>query len=267
MNPSLFSADIDSTSHLEALGFKLQTSSVHLARTLMIDELEMLLSYVADADAPRSVYKDAILNDNCLGKRSSKSKELTLKHLSDLYILDPRASLFRSFLHFWKRDADSHPLLALTLAATRDPFIRLTAPFIAKHQLGEIIKRESLEYFFEGQFPDRYSPATLKSLAQNINSSWTKTGHLSGRHVKTRSQAQPRAANMAFAIMVSHLMGVRGSLLLESEYVKMLDASRDKAITLSEEASAKGWMVFKRIGDVVDVSFPHLTNPTLSSPQ
>jgi hypothetical protein len=267
MNPNLFSDDIDSASHLDSLGFKLHGSSVHLARTIMIDELEMLLSYVSDADTPRSAYKEAILNDNCLGKRSSKSKELTLKHLSDLYILDQSVPLFRSFLYFWKRDSGSHPLLALTLAATRDPFIRLTAPFIAKHQLGEIIKRESLEAFFEKEFPHRYSPAMLKSLAQNINSSWTKTGHLSGRHVKTRSQAQPRAANLAFAIMVSHLMGVRGLLLLESEYVKMLDASRDNAITLAEEASAKGWMIFKRIGDVVDVSFPHLTNPTYSSPQ
>ena len=40
----------------------------------------------------------------------------------------------------------------------------------------------------------------------------------------------------------------------------MLDCSFDKAIELAEEASRKGWIVFKRVGDVIEVLFPNLIN-------
>jgi hypothetical protein len=259
MTYNLFTSGEKPAESLETLGFNPDRGNVHLARTIMLDELQALLSYVKIEEATIQSYKEAILLDNCLSKRSAKSRTLTYHHLKELYILAPRVPLFAALLYFWLRDPKAQPLLALLLAATRDPFIRLTAPLINKLPPGGRLRREAMEDFIASHFPDRYSPAMLRSLAQNINSTWTKTGHLSGRAIKIRSQAQVSAASVAYALYIGNLLGLRGPLLLESEYVKMLDASRETVISLAEEASAKGWMIFKRIGDVIEVNFPQLT--------
>lgn len=41
--------------------------------------------------------------------------------------------------------------------------------------LGESVRREEVEALIQAAEPDRFSPATLKSIAQNINGSWTQS--------------------------------------------------------------------------------------------
>jgi len=55
-----------------------------------------------------------------------------------------------------------------------------------------------------------------------------------------------------------YLASARGKALFRTEYVKLLDCSFNKAIELAEVASRKGWIVFKRVGDVIEVLFPNL---------
>ena len=43
-----------------------------------------------------------------------------------------------------------------------------------------------------------------------------------------------------------------------TEYIKLLDCSFEKATSLAEIASRKGWIVYKRIGDIMEVQFPNL---------
>jgi hypothetical protein len=62
-------------------------------------------------------------------------------------------------------------------------------------------------------------------------------------------------------LLLGYLTGVRGQALFQTEYIKLLDCPLDKAIELAEEASRKGWIVFKRVGDVIEVLFPNLINP------
>jgi len=157
----------------------------------MIDELRTLLSYVNDPKTIKSAYLKAIAVDNCLGKRSVKTRILTFKHLTELYSLDPNVFIFQALLYLWNRDTTGQPLLVLLCAYSRDPLLRLTASFILKHSKGNQVSREVLENFIDSMEPGRFSKATLKSTAQNINSSWTKTGHLSGRAKKVRSSAEP----------------------------------------------------------------------------
>jgi hypothetical protein len=40
--------------------------------------------------------------------------------------------------------------------------------------------------------------------------------------------------------------------------MRIVDCSTDKAIELAESASRRGWIVFKRIGNVIEVQFPNL---------
>jgi len=248
-------------SKLQQFGFDLDRAGVHTARTIMLDELTMLLSWLQDEGTSQERFRLAIEEENCLAKRSVKSRSLTYRHLSDLYLLDPNLCLFRALRFFWNRDPEGRPLLALFCAISRDKLLREATPFVLGFTQGQAVTREALEHFIESREPDRFSNATLKSTAQNLNSSWTKSGHLSGRNKKVRSQARATAGSVAYALLISYLEGKRGHRMFASEPLKLLDCSRDRAIELAEDASRKGWLVFKRVGDVIEVLFPGLIKP------
>lgn len=245
---------------LSRFGFRFEQGSAHTSRTMMLEELGALLNYVDQPKAEKNVYLQAIDDENCLGKRSNKNRTLTYRHLVDLYSLDCNKLLFRALLYFWNRDINGQPLLALLCTYARDSIFRSTAPFILKFPEGATITRESLEDFIDAKEPGRFSKATLKSTAQNINSTWTKSGHLYGRARKVRSRANPTAGSVSYALLLGYLTGVRGQALFQTEYTKLFDCTFDKAIELAEEASRKGWIVFKRVGDVIEVLFPNLIN-------
>jgi hypothetical protein len=246
--------------HLARFGFRSERGGAHSSRTLMLDELTGLLGYVDRSDATKVDYLGAIEEENCLGKRSGKTRRLTYRHLAELYSLDTAHVLFRSLLYFWHRDDEGRPMLALLATYARDSIFRTSAPMILKAPEGSIITRDSVEELLDSLEPGRFSKATLKSTAQNINSSWTKSGHLSGRKKKVRSQARPTAGSTAFALLLGYLSGARGQILFVTEYAKLLDCPKDKVIELAEQASRRGWINYKRVGDVIEVLFPKLIN-------
>jgi len=247
--------------HLSRFGFSFKRGGAHTSRTMMLEELGTLLAHVNQPDASKADYRRAIVDENCLGKRSGKTRVLTCGHLVDLYSLDPSIAIFRTLLYFWHRDAGGQPLLALLCACARDPVFRSTAPFILQSPQGATIPRESLEEFIDGIEPGRFSKATLKSTAQNINSTWEKSGHLIGRANKRRARAKPTPGSTAYALFLGHLGGARGRGLFDTEYAKLLDCTLDRAIDLAEEASRKGWIVSNRIGEVIEIRFPNLITP------
>ena len=243
---------------LTKFGFSFERGGVHIARTMMLSELRGLLSYVNKAEVGKNVYLSAINEDNCLGKRSVRTRLLTYRHLADLYSLDSADILFRTLLFFWNRDSSGQPLLASLCAYARDAVLRSTAQFILAQPTGTVVTRESLEHYIESREPGRFSAATLKSTAQNINSTWTQSGHLVGRVKKMRSSATPTAGSVSYALLLGYLSGFRGQSLFQTEYAKLLDCLFEQAIELAEEASRRGWIVFKRVGSVIEVLFPNL---------
>ena len=224
----------------------------------MLEELQLLLSFVDDPNSKTSSYFQAIEEQNCLGKRSGRTRRLTARHLSELYALDPDITLFRILRFFWNRDIDSQPLLALTCAYARDSILRSSATFIQGYSFGGIVTREALEEFIDNQEPGRFSKATLKSTAQNINSTWTQSGHLQGRVKKIRSQPKATPGSVSYALLLGYMNGIRGESILKTDYARLLDCSFERSIELATEASGKGWIVFKRLGNVIEVLFPNL---------
>ena len=221
-------------------------------------DLETLLTYIDNPEAGKATYIRAIQEENCLGKRSGRTRTLTARHLVALYGLEPSITIFRGLLFFWSKDMQAHPLLALLCAYARDPLLRKSAPFILTMTEGANVFRENLEAFMETEDPGRFSGATLKSLAQNINATWTKSGHLKGRVKKVRARANPTPGVVCYALFLGYLEGLRGQSLFQSDYTRLLDCSADYAMELAEQASRRGWFVFKRIGDVMEVQFRHL---------
>jgi hypothetical protein len=242
----------------QRFGFTSEIGGAHIARTMMLDEIGTLLDYINDPGAEFDRYATAIEEENCLGKRSVQARKLTRRHLVSLYALDPSVTLFKALLYFWRRDQASQPLVALLCAFARDAVLRMSAPFILGLNEGAVISRDDTERFFEVTDSDRFSKATLKSVAQNINGTWTRSGHLAGHVKKTRTRVQPTPGAIAYALLLGYLSGSRGKELFRTDYIKLLDCTVDRAIELAEDASRRGWIVFKRVGDVIEVLFPNL---------
>ena len=242
---------------LERFGFKYNKRSVHTGRTIMLEELSNLLEAVPEA----IVYDDyikAILDQNCLLKRSSSSRTITANFLTELYSLDPTISIFRNLLFFWNRDEEGRPLLAMLCAFCRDRVLNYSFKAIKSLEHNAEVKKKSIEELIDEMEPNRFSESTLQSMARNILSSWTKSGHLKGRRDKVRVQAKATPATVAYAIYLGYLEGQRGPALFETTYMEINDCSKEMAIELAENASARGWIFFKRIGNVMEISLPNL---------
>lgn len=243
---------------IDSMGIRDRLGGAHAARTLMFRELDALVRYCGTTPQPRDAYRLAIVDANCLAKRSAKSRSLTFRHLVDLYGLEDTQLVFVSLMHFWQRDPESGPILALCAALARDGWLARLADYILNLKVGASVSRIVVEDQIERLAPERLSDATRKSLAQNINSTFTQSGHLKGRSTKYRIRAKPTPTNAAFALLISYASGARGSALFETVYTKALDCSREESMAMAEAASRRGLMRFNRVGDVMEVAFPDI---------
>lgn len=241
----------------ESFGLSFERGGPHLARTMMLGDLRMLLDE-RGLDASSSQLLAAVEEGNLLGKPSAQARKLAARHLAKLYMLDPSVPLYRAFTFLWRRETEGRPLLALLVAYARDAVLRSSAPFILPMQEGERFERTQLEAFLDEMEPGRFSAATLKSAAQNIAGTWTQSGHLRGRTKKIRVRVTPTPASVSLSLLLGHVAGLRGELTFESDYVKLLDCRPGLGIELAETAAAKGWIRFMRIGSVIELAFPRL---------
>jgi hypothetical protein len=242
---------------LHELGFARGKTSAHTARTMMLDELAQLFAHVP-SDAAREEYVTAIRDLNCLGKRSVRTRGLTARHLTELYGLNPANSIHMGLRYFWERDQEARPLLALLAAIARDTLLRDMLPVILAVAPGMSIHRTQVEAAIEQRWPDRFSPATLKSVAQNLNSSLTQSGHLTGRVKKLRQQAKATPGAAAFALYLGWLRGERGEMLLQTEFCRALDCVPERILELAAQAAKRGWMQLRQVDTVIEPGFPAL---------
>src|SRR5690606_2863750 len=127
---------------LTHLGLRFGINGPHAARTMMLDDLRVLLAHTP-TQATRADYATAIVENNVLGKPTRKSRELALRHLGVLYGLDLANPVFRTLRHLWLRNEAAQPMLALAVALARDPLLRSTQSFVLGQAHGTPVPRES----------------------------------------------------------------------------------------------------------------------------
>jgi hypothetical protein len=227
---------------------------------MMSGELRDVLDYVHDASSEHDQYIEAIVAENCTRKPTETTRRYTASYLTDLYGLDPQLVIFRALRYFWSRDELARPMLSFLCAYVRDSILCDCTAYVLGLADGVTADKEKLEVFIERTYPDRFSDVMRASLGRNLRSSWTQSGHLTGHRNKVRTRVEPSAGSMAYALFLGYLAGARGQSLFRSDYTKLLDCSLEKMLELAEEASRKGWIVFKRVGDVIEVLFPNIIN-------
>lgn len=239
---------------LEKYGFKFGQNGAHSARSMMSAELRTLFA-ATTPDTAKEQYQADIVEHNILDKPTTKARNLTFRHLVDLYGLSNEIPLFRVFRKLWPIEPDAQPLLALQLALVRDPLLRTSMATITEAELGAVISRGDIEEVLKAPNPERFSPASLKSFAQNINGSWSQAGFLRGKTKKYRSEPKVTPVNVAFALFLAYLEGATGERLLHNPWCQLLGLSEHQLVELAIAASHRGIIDFKQSGGVVDVRF------------
>lgn len=246
--------------NLLKLGFRFGLNGPHAARTMMLRDLRVLLSHTA-MDADRADYVSAIVDANVLGKATRKARELALRHLAALYGLDKGNPIFRALRRLWALNEAAQPLLALSVALARDPLLRSSQAFILDFAAGAPVQREAVEAHISAVALDRFSPASLKSFAQNVAGTWTASGHLHGRARKFRAIVGAQPESITLLLFLGYLEGRTGQRLFSSDWMALIDSSSGEVETLAESASHRGLLVFMNAGGVKEVRFPGYLTP------
>lgn len=246
------------------LGFSKASSGGHSARSMMFLEMRSLVRAMP-LNVTKDDFTEAIVEENVLEKPTLSSRKKSLRHLMELYGMDPSKALFRVLWDLGHADIDSLPQLCLVCAYARDPQLRHSFELVRALRLSEVLDRAAMEQHLENGFPGRFSPAMKKSMAQNVNTTWTFGGHLAGKAKKTRQLPKPRPVSAAYAMFVGYLTGLRGERLLDSTFASLVASSRSQLQAALSLASAKGLLSIKQAAGIAEFDFSNLLNPAEES--
>src|SRR3546814_19779182 len=150
-------------------------------------------------------------------------------------------------------------MLAFAVALALHPLLRLTQSCVLKPTHGVAVPRESFESLFTSTFPDRFSPASLRSAAQNVGGTWTAAGLLQGHRHKVRSRPEPQPESVAMLLFMGSLEGRTGQRLFTSDWLSLFGASVDELEALASAATNRRMLVFMNAGGVKERRYPAYT--------
>jgi hypothetical protein len=242
---------------LHEAGFRWGARGTHTSRTIMLQEITELMS-CCQPDASHADYLVAIVDNNCLGKRTAATRRLSAQRLSELYGLDGEIPLFRVFRRLWYAAKGDHGLLALLLALARDPLLRATAEPVLRMSPGQELARHEMVEAVRAAVADRLNDSTVGKVLRNAASSWTQSGHLHGHSHKYRQVVVPTPVTTAYALLMGFLCGFRGQALFETFWARVLDCTSSELLNFAVDARRLGFLDLTYGGGIVQVGFAPL---------
>ena len=231
-------------------------STVHTSRTIMFSELSKVMNFAIDNNDYITPF-----NNNVIGKKSSSGTIKTTRYLKQLYGFDLSDPIFRAFEYFWRVSEENEKrLLSIIYSISKDELLAESVDIIRETIIGEKAAIETFETNIENYNPNRFSPNTRKSMAQNIASSWKQAGFIEGKVKNIRSQPDINYRVACFAFLLAYLKGERGDYVWNSVAAKTLCLSEKKLRELAIECSNRDLMLYQCAGSVTSISFNHLLN-------
>jgi len=241
----------------EELGFRFGAKGTHSSRTMMSEELRLVLN-AAPTEAKRADYAAAIIDGNCLSKPTSSTRRLTNQRLGELYGLDPSIALFRVLRRLWNVDAEGRPLLTLLAALARDPLLASTSPAVVLLPVGAELQREPMKRAVRAFVGDRMNDSIVEKVCRNAASTWTQSGHLVGRTFKKRYAVTASPTTAAYAIYLAHAAGFRGAEIFSCGWLRVLDCDPSRGRHLALEAKRIGLLDLRISGDIIELNLSRL---------
>ena len=239
------------------------SGGTNTSHTIVVSSLGALLDAVP-ANAPHAAYEHAAIEANVLGKDTDGARRRTFRYLRELYLLRPDSLLFRALRDLWPLEPDARPLLAGLCARARDSAFRASSLAITTSRPGDTLTSGDLAAAVAEHFPDSYGTGTLAKIGRNTVSSWAQTGHRAGADragTKVRTRATCRPADVAYALLLGHVMGARGQVLFETPWARVLDQPPSHLLDLAATASQHGMLELRNAGGVIEVGFRELLRP------
>lgn len=243
------------SSHVAGSDFTLATLRTTASHTIGIPHLVELLREV-QSDASADQYRQAVVEDNILGRPTLAGRQRSFRHLRELYFLDPGRVEFAALRFLWDIDPAAQPLLAGLLAFTRDEVLRASFAAVADLPVGSGVTSADLTAAVAAQFGNEMSESTLGKTGRNTGACWTQTGHLAGRAKKVRTEVEARPVAIAYAAYLGHLAGGRGLGVLDNPWSQILGLAPGRTLEALRDAHTQGLLDLLVAGNVVDVSFP-----------
>lgn len=222
----------------------------------MFSELAKVMDHAVQDDR----YLES-LQENITNKRTKSNQEKTLRYLTQLYGFNPQDPAFQCFKFCWQQASEPEkPVLALLYAIGRDYLLAESLPVILSVPPGEKVSVLKLAESLEARHPNHFSANSLRSIAQNLASSWKQAGYLTGKIKNIRTQVQPRYLVVTLALLLSYLHGERGNYILASIWAKALGISEPQIRELAYEAAKRDLLSYQFSGTVTTFSFRTLFN-------
>jgi hypothetical protein len=235
---------------------KKQSITIHTARTIMFHELSKVMDFSVELDN----YFDSMSN-NVFGKKSQNGIKQTSNFLTQLYSFDSSSPKFKAFKYFWMECDDNEKMLITLISALgNDYLLQESISVIANCKIGDKTAIELLMDNIEKYHSRRFTEKTLRSVAQNIASSWKQAGFITGKVKNIRSQPQITYKVIAFAMLLSFLDGERGDFIMHSKCVNALCLSETKLRELAVEASKRDYLQYQFAGNITAITFDNLIN-------
>ena len=229
----------------------LRTTASH---TIGVPHLVELLRAVP-ADATHERYREAVVEENVLGRPTYVGRQRTFRHLRELYLLEPTRSEFAALRRLWDIEPKAQPLIASLLAFSRDGIFRTSFAPIHQTAPGGVITSSNLTAAVAAVYGGDLSKSTLGKAGRNAGASWTQSGHLRGRSQKIRQSIEAFPTAVAYAAYLGHLAGRRGVEVLDTPWAELLDLPAGAALDALRRAHTQGLIDLLVAGNVVDVSF------------
>lgn len=240
------------------LTFSIASLRTTASHTIGIPHLVDLLAQVP-AGATLEDYQAAVVEENILSRPTHAGRLRTFRHLREVYLLDPGAPAFAALRRVWDLDQDARPLLAGTLALTRDVLFRDSLPAITRALPSTVVRSDEISEVVASRHATGVSASTLGKVGRNVASCWTQTGHLAGRSKKVRTLVEARPAAVAYSAYLGHLSGRRGLGVLDTEWAPALDLPEGSELASLQAAHQAGFLRVQSAGSVVEVRFDLLS--------
>jgi hypothetical protein len=218
------------------------------------------LSKVMDFSIEKDNYIESLEN-NIFGKKSQDGIKKTTAFLTQLYSFDTNFHPFKVLKYFWQNtDENEKPIIALLFAILQDYLLTESISVVSETKLGDKVEIEKLEVNIEKYHFNRFTKNTLRSVAQNIASSWKQAGFITGKIKNIRTQPDITYNIVAFAFIMAYLEGLRGDFIVTSKWIKALCLNENQLRELAIEASKRGLIQYQFSGNVTSITCNELLN-------
>ena len=232
------------------------------SRSALFSEVKLLLSE-ADNTETSCDYRQLIIDENCLAKATTASRQRTWDELRARYILSAENPIFCSFLVEWAScfgDSEAattiYCLFALNDKLVADLGVNYLFPRL--RQAPSPIRVDDIEAFLyaaRATNPElkSWSEKTTAAVARKYAASIRDFGLAKGVYAKTSVRPAFYAAPARFLIRALRLAGMKDLVIVSSPWFRLIGLDSHEVIDALSELSRQGKLGFRMQADVVEL--------------